>query len=309
MRACRRADQMKAATHRWLFSFWGRTSCAMLSHEMGMGFHMENGYPQAGFHGIRNPDMKRYPSLGPHTLGLLLLACSPFLFPVAQAACKDRYFAPEDVENAHPLKQPHTEFIAIERAAVAGDASAIRSLAAAYDAGYLVSKCPEKAAKWYGRAANSGDSIARRWMETNEAIAKLSAGPECIGAYCSDKGDRPAHIATFYAGPNGHYFAPLTINGVTVTGLIDTGASAIAISQESARAFGIDKLPATGGIASTANGNVTTTNVVVASVTVSGITLRDVRVSIGISGPPLIGMSFLGRLRMRMAEGTLTMSR
>ncbi len=195
------------------------------------------------------------------------------------------------------------------RAAYAGNAQASRSLAAAYEAGYLVSRCREKAHYWYMKAAGAGDSVAQRRAGELQELARLASGPECIGAYCSDNHDGRAHVAMFYAGRNGHYFAPLTINGVTVDGLIDTGASSIAVSHDTARQLGIDKLPGVQGTSQTANGVVNTTSVMVPSVTVSGITLQDVRVSIGITGNPLIGMSFLSRLHLRMGSGALSMSR
>lgn len=190
----------------------------------------------------------------------------------------------------------------------AGDALASRSLAASYEAGYLVSKCQEKAARWYERAARAGDRVAKRWMEEHAELAKMSTGPECTGKYCSDTTQVQADAATVYSGHKGHYFAPLTINGVTVSAMIDTGASEIAMSREMAQKLGIDGLQAEEGVSMTANGDVPVSRVTVPLVTVSGITLDNVRVSIGIRNGPLIGMSFLGRLRMKMNGGVLTLS-
>ncbi|RZI43654.1 TIGR02281 family clan AA aspartic protease [Herbaspirillum sp. HC18] len=239
---------------------------------------------------------------------VLLAACSAFL-PVAQAECEGRYFAPEDSDNAIPLHRPHAEFLAMHRAANAGNAQASRSVAAAYEAGYLVSRCRKQAYFWYMKAADAGDTIARGRADELQELARLARGPECMGSYCSENYDGSAHVAMFYAGRNGHYFAPLTINGITVTGMIDTGASAIAVSHETAEKLGIDKLSGEQGRSQTANGVLNTTNVIVPSVTVSGITLRDVRVSIGITGETLIGMNFLGRMHLRMGGGALSMSR
>ena len=237
----------------------------------------------------------------------LFAVCAAFL-PVAHAECDAQYFAPEDNDNTRPLRRPHGEFLAMLRAANAGNAQATRSLAAAYESGYLVSRCAEKAQYWYTKAAGAGDTIAKRRAEQLQELARLASGPECIGAYCSENHDGRGHVAMFYAGRNGHYHAPLTINGVTVEGMIDTGASTIAVSQETARKLGIDSMPGKQGTARTANGMIETTNVIVPSVTVSGITLHDVRVSIGITGDPLIGMSFLSRLHVRMGSGALSMS-
>ncbi|HYD61923.1 MAG TPA: TIGR02281 family clan AA aspartic protease [Noviherbaspirillum sp.] len=253
--------------------------------------------------------MKPVPGFLVPVLRLAVFAACAAILPVAHADCDGQYFAPDDSDNARPLRRPHGEFLTMLRAANAGNAQASRSLAAAYEAGYLVSRCREKAQYWYVKAASAGDTVARRRADELQELARLASGPECIGAYCKESRDGSAHVAMFYAGRNGHYFAPLTINGVTVEGLIDTGASAIAISRETARKFGIDVLPGQPGTARTANGMIETTNVIVPSVTVSGITLQDVRVSIGITGDPLIGMTFLSRLHLQMGGGALSMSR
>ncbi|HEY0847382.1 MAG TPA: retropepsin-like aspartic protease [Noviherbaspirillum sp.] len=252
--------------------------------------------------------MKRTVSLRAQMLRLLLISVAA-VPATAHAACDNYYFAPDDPDNLRALKRPHPEFSTMLQKANAGDASASRSIAASYEVGYLVSQCTERAAQWYGRAARAGDDIARRWVADREAVARLTAGPECAGRYCRDTVEGQLHAATVYSGPNGHYFAPITINGITATGLIDTGASSIAVSRELAHKWGIDKLPSEEGTAQTANGSIATTNVTVPTVSISGITLNNVRVSIGIAGPPLIGMSFLGRLRLQMGGGTLTMSR
>ncbi|HZW21936.1 retropepsin-like aspartic protease [Noviherbaspirillum sp.] len=242
-------------------------------------------------------------------LRTLMLAACAMLFQTAHAACENQFFAPDDNGNARPLNRPHAEFAAALRAANAGNATAARNLAVSYEAGYLVSRCEERAAYWYGKAARGGDQEAKRWMEEHEALARMASGPECVGAYCSGNADGRGHVAMFYAGRHGHYFAPLTINGITVEGLIDTGASSIAMSTETARKLGIDKLPGKSGSVQTANGLLTAEHVVVPEVTISGITLHDVRVAIGTTGETLIGMSFLGRLQLRMGGGVLSMSR
>lgn len=222
--------------------------------------------------------------------------------------CAGKYFAP-DGDGAHALKRPHAEFAKTMLAARGGDATAQRSLAVFYETGYLVSRCEAKAVRWYAKAALAGDDIAKAWIKRHEQFARLRAGPECVGQQCFGAGSAESRMATFVAGRNGHYFAPVTINGVTSTGLIDTGASTIAMSEETARRFGIDFQFGKKGIASTANGKITSTQLTVPVVTVGGIALRDVEVSVGITGDMLIGMSFLSRLNVRMEAGQLTMSK
>lgn len=118
-------------------------------------------------------------------------------------------------------------------------------------------------------------------------------------------------MAVLYANSSksNHFYAPLTINGRTVRGLIDTGASNIAMSAGTAKSFGIDHSGGKAGATSTANGKVATALVTVPLIEVAGIKVRNVPVSIGISGEEvLIGMSFLSRVSVLMGTGTLTMS-
>ncbi len=118
-------------------------------------------------------------------------------------------------------------------------------------------------------------------------------------------------MAVLYASSskNDHFFAPVTINGRTAQGLIDTGATTVAMSAEMAKTFGISADKGQSGQSSTANGNITTTHVTVPLIDVAGIKLRNVPVSIGISGDILIGMSFLSRVDVAMGSGTLTMTK
>lgn len=234
-----------------------------------------------------------------------------FLLPgtATGAECADRYFAPEDEQGETALPRPHRELARTLEQARSGDGAAQRSLAVFYEAGYLVSRCGTKAEHWYRKAALAGDDQAKAWVRRHDSLERLGAGPECAGPHCFGGNAAEYRVATFFVGPGGHYFAPVTINGITVNGLIDTGASTLAMSEETARRLGIDYQSGTKGMASTANGNIASSSVVVPTVTVGGITLSNVRASVGITGDMLIGMSFLGRLNVRMEAGQLTLSR
>ena len=106
-----------------------------------------------------------------------------------------------------------------------------------------------------------------------------------------------------------HFFAPVSINGKTVEGIIDTGASMVAMSTDAARAFGINYANGTPGMASTANGKIQTYRVVVPQVDVAGIKVKNVPVTVGITGELLVGMSFLSQLDVSMTSDTLTMKK
>jgi clan AA aspartic protease (TIGR02281 family) len=241
-----------------------------------------------------------------------VLAAGVLLFGAVHAhagECGERYFAPGDHENMRPLRQPHSMFKGWLVGAKAGKPDDQRSVAASYEAGYLVSACPHKAAYWYDKAAQGGDQLAREWTARHQVLERLMAGPECVDDQCFGNRKGDVRVAMFFAGPMGHYFAPVTINGVTETGMIDTGASHIAMSEEMAQRFGIAQLPATAGRGHTANGIINTRSITVPLLSISGMEMRDVRVSIGISGPMLIGMSFLSRVSVKMENGRLALSR
>lgn len=229
----------------------------------------------------------------------------------AAAECELRYYGEADPARAAPLASPAKPLARLLKSAAAGDTMAQRSLAISYDAGYLVEPCPEKARWWFAKAAAAGDEAAQQWQSRDQALAALRDGPECLGASClgSDDSGRQAAVLYANAARNNHFFAPLTVNGKTVEGLIDTGASVVALSAETARLLGIGYVDGKQGMASTAGGKVATTTVTVARLEVAGIVAYNVPVSIGITGEPLIGLSFLNRVNMTVSAGVLTMTK
>lgn len=112
------------------------------------------------------------------------------------------------------------------------------------------------------------------------------------------------------ADRTGHFIGTFRINGRSEAGLVDTGASVIAINTSSARRFGI----AVGslsfnGRAHTANGVVEAARVSLDRVEIGGILLKDVDAMVlpdkALSGT-LVGMSFLSRLSSyRVENGAL----
>lgn len=242
---------------------------------------------------------------------LLVLAIGSLGPQLASGAqCDGRYFAAEDNNQERPLARPAPELSSRLQRAKAGMASEQRNLALSYELGYLVSRCDEKALYWYGKAAALGDEVAKDWISQHQRLAERRAGPECSENSCAAGADERRAVV-LHADPrrNNHYFAPVTINGRTVEGMIDTGASTIAMSAETAKGFGINVLDGAKGNASTANGNITTSTVIVPQIEVAGIKLNKVPVSIGITGQMLIGMSFLKRLNVAMTGGALTLSK
>ena len=113
-----------------------------------------------------------------HVPMLMLAVCIAPAATAATSDCKENYFAPDDFNHEHSLAQPHPEFMKSMKLAKAGNAMEQRNVAVSYDAGYLVSACPDKAHYWYQKAADKGDQIAKNWIARDNRFKEISAGPE-----------------------------------------------------------------------------------------------------------------------------------
>ncbi|HEY4658088.1 MAG TPA: TIGR02281 family clan AA aspartic protease, partial [Gemmatimonadaceae bacterium] len=106
-----------------------------------------------------------------------------------------------------------------------------------------------------------------------------------------------------FAESNGHYHTDGLINGKAVRFLVDTGATAVALSGAAAERIGIDyRRNGRPGIAQTAAGMVRTYNLTLFSVQVGEIVLYNVEAGVIEGNFPtevLLGMSFLGQLDMK----------
>ena len=105
---------------------------------------------------------------------------------------------------------------------------------------------------------------------------------------------------------SGHYRSEAYINGVLVPVLVDTGATDVAISQAFADKLGLKSHNAIQ--THTANGDTVSYLVRLQSIKLGGIEARDVSASIvpNMDGEALLGMSFLGRMDVRLYKGTMT---
>lgn len=151
-------------------------------------------------------------------------------------------------------------------------------------------------------AADSGKAV----LEVEGKRKELGMGQ---GVSVAGKGSS-AQTAILYADQAGHFFGEGYINGTPVKFLVDTGASSIAISADTARRIGLDYLGGDIGVAQTAAGNVKAYRVSLNTVKVGGITMHQVEATVleG-SSPPfvLLGMSALNRLDMRRDGIALTL--
>ena len=122
---------------------------------------------------------------------------------------------------------------------------------------------------------------------------------------------RKSQKETVYLNSGGMYKTFGSINGRSVNFLIDTGASAIAMNSEQAKNLGIqyDRIGTPTKI-STASGFVKGYRIRLKSVTVGGITEKNVAAMVidgKHPGPILLGMTFLSRLDIEHSGNAMTL--
>lgn len=113
------------------------------------------------------------------------------------------------------------------------------------------------------------------------------------------------------AAQGGHFFADAIVNSGSMRLMVDTGATAVAISAADARRLGIDYQAAPTGRVNTANGARTVWKVKLDTVKIGDITMNgvDAMVLEGGLAMPLLGMSFLSRTNMNQRGDTLTLTK
>ncbi len=107
-------------------------------------------------------------------------------------------------------------------------------------------------------------------------------------------------------GVDGHYRTEALINGQKVDVLVDTGATGVAISQNVADKLKLQSIDAIR--TNTANGDSVGYLVRLASVQIGGVKAENVSAMIAptLDGDVLLGMSFLGRMDVRLYKGEMT---
>lgn len=105
---------------------------------------------------------------------------------------------------------------------------------------------------------------------------------------------------------SGHYRAEAFINGVKTPVMVDTGATDVAISRALADKLGLHSTNAVR--TKTANGDTISYVTRLKSIKLGGIVAHDVSASIvpNLGEEMLLGMSFLGRMDVRLYKGTMT---
>jgi aspartyl protease family protein len=107
-------------------------------------------------------------------------------------------------------------------------------------------------------------------------------------------------------GPEGHFFATVSLNGVRRRMLIDSGATVTALSTETAAEAGLkpdlDPVPV---VLQTANGAVTAKTATVPELRLGDIVARKLKVVVSpaFGDMDVIGMNFLSKLASWRVEG------
>ena len=153
-----------------------------------------------------------------------------------------------------------------------------------------------------------GSTPEKKSGDTRPARAPAAAADETSPAAYTGRGR-----VVLRADARGHYEGTFRINGRRIKGMIDTGASVIAINRSTARKLGI-------GVAesdfkyrvATANGTIPAARVVLRSVEIQSIRVGNVEAlvvddrSLGLT---LIGMSFLNKIASyRASNGELILT-
>jgi len=144
-------------------------------------------------------------------------------------------------------------------------------------------------------------------IEMNGQQETLMLGVSLTGSYS----EPTKSVVRLPRGENGHYFASARINGHSIRVLVDTGASFIGLSSQTAKKLGINYASGKRGRSSTANGIVKNYTLRLDHVQIGGIKLYGVMASV-IEGDfpdiPLLGMSFLNKVKMNEEQGMLILT-
>jgi aspartyl protease family protein len=115
---------------------------------------------------------------------------------------------------------------------------------------------------------------------------------------------------TLAADANGHFVAEGQVNGSRVRFIVDTGATLVTLPAAQAQRIGIDYRRGQPLVSQTANGRVVVWRVRLETVTIGGMTIRDVDAVVNESpglDVALLGMSYLNRTEMRREGANLTL--
>lgn len=117
---------------------------------------------------------------------------------------------------------------------------------------------------------------------------------------------------SLYADQAGHFFGNLSINGVSLKYVVDTGATTVALNSGDAKYAKIDYEKGERITMSTANGDVSAYFVKINTLKIGTIILNNVEATVNEGGSPpvvLLGMTALNRMSMKNENSILTLSK
>lgn len=116
-----------------------------------------------------------------------------------------------------------------------------------------------------------------------------------------------SRTVTLRRNPQHHYLVNASVNGQTVTLLVDTGATDVVLPEQLANKLGLPRLRS--GIAQTAGGPVKVYSTVIDEIRIGDIVLRNIAASINPGMPEgmpaLLGMSALKNIELVHRDGEL----
>lgn len=165
-----------------------------------------------------------------------------------------------------------------------------------------------------GTVSPEGVKLVSTDTQAEEAVVELNGKREILklGVVVSAFQGATRESVTLFADANGFFHAEGSINGASVTFLVDTGANTVAINSATAKRAGIDYTKGLAGTARTASGYARMYGIKINTVKVGEIVLRNVDAGV-IDGPqpevPLLGMSFLNAMDMKREGNKMELTR
>lgn len=155
------------------------------------------------------------------------------------------------------------------------------------------------------RLLSVGDSSAT--VEINGRRQKIPIG----GQVMHSGGRSGSSSAVMTADSRGHFMADVLVNGGTMSMMVDTGATMIALPAKDALRLGIDYRKGEIGQVNTANGTAPVYCVKLDTVRVGDIELHQIDALVHENGLGigLLGMSFLNRTAMQRDGNTMTLTK
>jgi aspartyl protease family protein len=152
-----------------------------------------------------------------------------------------------------------------------------------------------------------GDALVE--IDGRRALLRMGAAPLALAETAQGSGSGGSQIV-LSAGLGGHFTTSGSINGRAVEFLVDTGATAVSMSQGEADRIGLAwRSSARRALTQTANGPVPVSLVLLDSVRIGDVEVFSVEAAIvpAAMSQVLLGNSFLTRFQMRRENDTMTL--